>query len=69
MQSRSITKAQKTSPVEPLAYRVNDASSALGIGRTKLYELAATGKIRMIKVAGRTIIPADSLRDLIKQTA
>jgi excisionase family DNA binding protein len=55
-----------TIPAEPLAYRISDACRVIGIGRTSLYELAADGKLSMIKVAGRTLVPASSLRALIE---
>jgi hypothetical protein len=51
---------------EPLAYRVNDASRISGLGRTTLYKLHTEGKLAMIKIAGRTLIPADSLKALIQ---
>lgn len=50
---------------EPLAYRVHDACHVLGIGRTSLYELMNAGKLRAVKIAGRTLIDAASIRALI----
>jgi excisionase family DNA binding protein len=61
--------AKSPVPIEPWAYRVNDASRMVGLGRTKLYELAAEGRLKMIKVAGRTLIPAESLRALLQEAA
>jgi excisionase family DNA binding protein len=55
--------------VEPWAYRVNDAARVVGLGRSTLYELAAAGQLKMIKVAGRTLIPAESLRALLQEAA
>ena len=49
----------------PLAYRISDACRVAGIGKTSLYALAAAGKLRLIRVAGRTLVPADDLRALI----
>ena len=54
---------------ETLAYRIDDASRIVGLGRTSLYKLANEGKLRLIKVAGRTLVDARSLRDLIEQAA
>lgn len=51
--------------VERLAFRVKDACTAAGIGRTTLYKLAKEGRLRLIKVGGRTLIDAGSLRALI----
>jgi excisionase family DNA binding protein len=45
-----------------LAYTVNDACAALGVGRTRLYGLIAEGRIEARQCVGRTLIPADSLR-------
>jgi excisionase family DNA binding protein len=50
---------------QPLAYRIPDAMAAIGIGRTKIYELVAQGHLRAIRVAGRTLIDAASLRELV----
>ncbi len=41
-----------------LAYRISEACHALGVGRTSIYGLAKSGKIRLIKVAGRTFSAA-----------
>lgn len=48
-----------------LAYTVNEALEATGLGRTTLYRLIAEGKLKAIKVGERTLIPAESLRSLI----
>ena len=47
-----------------LAYRVDEACHALGIGRTSLYELVKTGELKLIKVAGRTLVPRSELERL-----
>jgi hypothetical protein len=39
---------------------------ASGLGKTSLYKLACEGKLRMVKVAGRTLVDAASLRNLIQ---
>ena len=31
--------------VEPICVRINDAALMIGVGRTKLYELIATGEL------------------------
>jgi excisionase family DNA binding protein len=45
-----------------LAYSINDACRALGVGRTRLYSLIAQNKIEARQCGGRTLIPAESLR-------
>ena len=45
---------------------INDLRSALGIGRTKAYELVKSGEIRSIKVGKAIRIPKISLLDYVK---
>ena len=42
----------------PLAYRVAQFCKAIGLGKTKFYELVADGKIKTIVIGGRRLIPA-----------
>jgi excisionase family DNA binding protein len=39
-----------------LAYSINEACAATGIGRTSLYELIAKGQLKALKAAGRRLI-------------
>lgn len=48
-----------------LAYTIAEACHAVGIGRTKLYELIGEGRVETRKIGARTVIPAESLRALI----
>ena len=41
---------------EKLAHRINGAVAACGLSRATLYKLHKEGKLRMVKVAGRTLI-------------
>jgi hypothetical protein len=50
-----------------LAYTVSEGMAALGIGRTKFYELARVGKIDLRKVGGRTVATAASLHRLVEE--
>jgi excisionase family DNA binding protein len=45
-----------TPPANALTYRVDDAAAMLGIGRVSLYRLIGAGKLRPVKIAGRTLI-------------
>jgi excisionase family DNA binding protein len=45
-----------------LAVRVREACRITGIGRSKLYELIASGEIPTIKVGTMTLLPVDGLR-------
>jgi excisionase family DNA binding protein len=55
---------EKRVAVGKLAYRIDEACHALGIGRTSLYELAKSGGIRLIKIAGRSLVPASEIERL-----
>ena len=49
-----------------LAYSIPEAASAISIGRSKLYELIAEGRIETCKISKRTVIPAASLHRLLE---
>lgn len=56
------------SPAETrLALRINDAASALGIGRSTLYALISKGEIKSAVIAGRRVVPVSELRRLLSQ--
>lgn len=46
----------------PLAHPVNAACHRLGVSRTTLYELIASGEIKPIKIFSRTLIPEQELQ-------
>lgn len=48
-----------------LAYSIKEAIAASSIRRTKLYSLIKEGDLDAVRIGGRTLIPADSLRALI----
>lgn len=48
-----------------LSYSIKEACKATSLGRTSIYNHIATGRLRAVRVGGRTVIPADSLRALI----
>ena len=52
---------------DPICVRINDAARMLGVGRTKLYELIATGEIETVKLGKATRITTASLQDLVKR--
>lgn len=58
MQSTNITP-------EKLAYSIKEACRASSLGRTTLYAHIAAGRLRAVRIGGRTIIPAESLHALI----
>lgn len=50
---------------DPLTVRIAEAVRLTGIGRSKLYELIASGDIETVKVGRCTLIPMASLRALV----
>lgn len=45
----------------------SDTKHALGnVGRTKLYELTASGAIRSVKIGRRRFWPADAVADFVR---
>ena len=52
---------------EPLTVRIPAAIRMTGIGRSKLYELIQSGDIEIVKIGAATLIPVDSLRQLINR--
>lgn len=53
---------------DPLSYRVKDAAKATGLSVSTLYNLRRDGKLVMVKVCGRTLVPRESLESLLRLT-
>lgn len=51
--------------IEKLTYTVNEATEALGIGRTTIYELIKGGELAVVKIGTRTIIRRKDLDALL----
>jgi excisionase family DNA binding protein len=50
---------------DQLLLRPAEAARRLGIGRTKLYELMATGDLRSVKIAGARRVSATALAEFV----
>jgi hypothetical protein len=48
-----------------LTHTLNDASHISGLSRSTLYRHAAASRLRLVKVGGRTLVDAASLRALL----
>jgi excisionase family DNA binding protein len=59
------TQKETVCALPPLAHSVKQACHLLGISRSTLYLEAARGKLRLVKVAGRTLVPASEIARLI----
>lgn len=51
-----------------LAYSIREACSASSLGRTTIYAHIAAGRLRAVRIGGRTVITAESLKDLVNGT-
>ncbi len=54
----------KSEPVK-LAYSIREACEATSLGKTTIFNHIAAGRLRAVKICGRTLIPADSLEELL----
>lgn len=51
--------------MEPIAVSINDAASALGLGRTSIYAMIADGRLEAFKIGRRTLIRVESIQRLV----
>ncbi|SCG19734.1 transcriptional regulator, AlpA family [Micromonospora echinofusca] len=51
--------------ITPRVLRVEEAARALGIGRSLVYELIRSGRLRSFKVGSRRLIPAAAIDEVI----
>ena len=56
-------------PTDRLLLRPGEVADALGIGRSKAYELIAGGTIPSVRIGGSVRVPAEALRAWIEQLA
>jgi excisionase family DNA binding protein len=50
---------------KPRARRINDACAALGVSRSHLYNLAGEGKLRLVRIGNRTVVPESEIDRLL----
>lgn len=48
-----------------LAFTIGEACAATTLGRTTLYSHIKAGRLKAVRVGGRTVIPVESLRSLV----
>ena len=48
--------------VEPLFVSVSDGAKILGLGRSKFYEEARNGRIKLVKLGRRSLVSTASLK-------
>jgi excisionase family DNA binding protein len=52
---------------QPLLFRPEEAAMRLGVGRTMVYELIRSGRLRSVKVGGARRISAAALVDFVAE--
>jgi excisionase family DNA binding protein len=65
--NRAYGHAIKSQPTRRLLYSVEEAANLLGIGRTFMFQLVATGEIDSFKVGKHRKIPHGALDTYIKR--
>ena len=56
-------------PVERILYRPSEAAEAIGVSRSRMYELLASGVIPSVQVGHVKRVPVDKLREWVKRQA
>lgn len=56
-----------TSAPKPLTVRIPEAARMTGLGRTKLYELIASGDLAVVKIGRATLITMASIEALLER--
>ena len=51
----------------PLTHHIKDSSRLIGLSVSKIYQLAADGKLKIIRIAGRSLIEHTELQRLIAE--
>lgn len=65
--TKNETQTVSNTQPEPLTVRIPAAIRMTGIGRSKLYELIQSGDVEIVKIGSSTLIPVESLRQLINR--
>ena len=60
-----MTARGSVAGVPVLLVRPEDAAQALGVGRTKVYELIRSGDLRSVRVGGLRRIPVTALDEFV----
>ncbi len=54
-----------TEPTEKLAYSIKEACKATSLSRTTIFSHISAQRLHVVRIGGRTLIPADSLRTFL----
>ncbi len=67
-QRNQINKCESSPPpptIQPLLVSVDEAATALRLGRTKIYSLMKAGALSYVKIGKRRLIPVSGLKTLV----
>jgi excisionase family DNA binding protein len=56
-------------PERPRARRLPDACQAIGVSRSHLYAQKKDGKIRLVRIGGRVVVPETEIDRLLSEGA
>jgi excisionase family DNA binding protein len=48
-------------------HNIERAQERLGVGRSKIFELIASGELRSVRVGRRRLVPEQAIRDFVAQ--
>jgi len=57
----------ETASIPKLAYSVEEAAEALSLGRTKTFALIKEGRLRVIRLGKRVVVPVTELQDFLRR--
>jgi predicted DNA-binding transcriptional regulator AlpA len=61
--------SNEQTPVYVRALRVPEFCRRYGVSRTTAYKLKSQGKLQIVKIAGRAVVPVESAEALLKPQA
>ena len=64
--SKDLNDLSEKAELERLAWSIKDGARKLSIGRSTVYKLAYSGQLRLIKIAGRRLIPNEEILRLVR---
>jgi excisionase family DNA binding protein len=57
----------KPDDAPPLAYRVRPLCKRLGISHTTFYKYLSAGRIKVVRIGNRTLVPASEVERLLQE--
>ena len=62
---RRPAPSHRATTAASLTHTLNHAATITGLSRSTLYRHASAGRLRLVRVGGRTLVDAASLRELV----